>query len=384
MIIEKIKDLNHTLFRQGYQDGAALIFFISIILAMSVLTGYMLDLTTTSTLGELSYNHLERAYSMAEAGGNYANNLVKLDIETDGTYDDTYSIHNKTFTLDDSGATQEGQFKIMVDDTNSGYTLVHSIGTISSGISSNVEVKITYSMNKTSFEIFDQVLFAKNAINLKKDVTIVGDLATNDSSVSKDPIVTITGDEEINAGITLTPIIFACGNCVTDKNINSSETWFDGTYEYLNVTIQSNEILTISGDVILYVKEDFFAGIGSTIKLFSNSSLIIYVDNSLTFKKDFSVEFDTQPDRAKDLVIYGTSNADTISLEKEITFIGAIYAPTADIYIKKAQIIGGTIVGNTITVDQGATIVYDHGVKDIVTPVGGTMVLSFPKQYFSS
>lgn len=384
MIIKKIKDINRTLFRQGHQDGAALIFFISIILTMSVLTGYMLDLTTTSTLGELSYNHLERAYSMAEAGGNYANNLVKFDIETDGTYDDTYSIHNKTFTLDDSGGTQEGQFKIMVDDTNSGYTLVHSIGTISSGISSNVEVKITYSMNKTSFEIFDQVLFAGNAINLKKNVTIVGDLATNDSSVSKDPSVTITGDEKINAGITLTPIIFACGTCVTDKNINSSETWFDGTYEYLNVTIQRNEILAISGDVILYVKEDFFAEIGSTIKLLSNSSLTIYVDNSLTLKKDFSVEFDPQTDRAKDFVIYGTSNADTISLEKGITFIGTIYAPTADIYIKKAQIIGGAIVGNTITVGQGAAIVYDHGVKDIVTPVDGTMVLSFPKQYFSS
>ena len=144
MILEKINDINHTLFRQGHQDGAALIFFISIILAMSALTGYMLDLTTTSTLGELSYNHLERAYSMAEAGGNYANNLVKFDIEIDGTYDDSYSIHNKTFTLDDSSGTQEGQFKIMVDDTNSGYTLVHSIGTISSGISSDVEVKMTY------------------------------------------------------------------------------------------------------------------------------------------------------------------------------------------------------------------------------------------------
>jgi len=384
MIIEKIKEINHTLFRQGHQDGAALIFFISIILAMSVLTGYMLDLTTTSTLGELSYNHLERAYSMAEAGGNYANNLVKFDIEIDGTYDDSYSIHNKTFTLDDYGGAQEGQFKIMVDDTNAGYTLVHSIGTISSGISSNVEVKITYSMNKASFEIFDQVLFTENAINLKKDVTIVGDLGTNDSSVSKDPSVTITGDEEINTGITLTPIIFACGTCVADKNINSSETWFNGTYEYLNLTIQKNEVLTISGDVILYVKEDFFAGIGSTIKLLSNSSLTIYVDNSLTFKKHFSVEFDPQTDRAKDFVIYGTSNADTISMEKETTFIGAIYAPTADIYIKKAQIIGGAIVGNTITVDQGATIVYDPGVNNIVTPVGGTMVLSFPKQYFSS
>ena len=384
MILNKIKTINKKLFRNRSEEGAALIFFISIILAMSILTGYLLDLNTTSTFGELSYNHLERAYFMAEAGGNYANNLVKLDIETDATYDDDYLLHNQTFTLDNDGGTQEGQFKIVIDDTDTNYTLIHSTGTVNSGIYSDVEVKLTYSMAKTSSSaVFDQTVFAGNNITLDKDVTIEGDLGTNASSISQASGVTITGDEQVNAGKTLTPISFSCGTCTDDKDINSSETW-NGTYEYLNVTIDAGKTLSISGDVILYVKEDFFAGIGSKIKILSDSSLTIYVDGNAEFKKDFAVEFDPQPDRAKDFVIYGTSNANTIKLAKDITFIGAIYAPSADITIQKAQSFIGAVVGDTISVDKDGTITYDASVQDISTPVVGNIVLSQPEQYFSS
>ena len=383
--MEKINDLNHKLFRHEHQGGAVLIFFISLILAMSVLTGYMLDLTTTSTFGELSYNHLERAYFMAEAGGNYANKLVKLDIETNDAYDDTYLLHDTTFTLDDVGGDQEGQFKILVDDTDPGYTLVHSIGTVTASISSNVEVKLTYSMTKTNSVVFDEVLFAGGVIQLKKDVTIVGDIGTNDSSIKKDTGVTITGDEETNVGKTLVPINFSCGTCMDDKEVNGSETWFGDTYEYNKVTIKSSSTLTISGDVILYVKEDFTAEKESTIKILLNSSLTLYVDKKVEFNKEFAVEFDPQPDRAKDFVIYGTSNIEIVLIGKDITFIGAIYAPTADIDIQKAQKFVGAVVGNNISVDKEGTVTYDESVKDIITPVGiSRIVLGPPKQYFSS
>lgn len=383
MIREKAKCLDRKQFFHSNQDGVATLFFIVIILAMSVLTGYMLELTTTSTFGELSYNHLERAYFMAEAGGHYATTRVKQDIMSDTTYDDTYSLHNQTFILDEAGGSQEGQFKILVDDTNPDHTLIHSIGSISSGISSNVEVKLTYSMSKTSSALFEKVLFAGNELTLKKDATIDGDIASNASSISKDSGVTITGNEETSVGRTLTPIIFTCDTCVDDKEINGSETWFNGTFEYLKVTITQNATLTISGDVILYVKEDFLAGIGSTIKLLSDSSLTIYVDKTAIFKKDFALEFDPLPDRAEDFVIYGTSNAKTIALEKEVTFIGAIYAPSADVMIKKAQKFVGAIVGDTVIIDKEASITYDARVKDITTPISAGVTIGRPKQYFS-
>lgn len=369
MIPGKINDLNHTLFRQGYQDGAALIFFISILLAMSLLTGYMLDLTTTSTFGELSYNHLDRAYFMAEAGGNYACKSVRLGTGTD--------IHNKTFTLYDDQGNQEGQFKIIIDDTDP--RLVHSIGTITAAISSNVEVKLTYSIPS----IFDHTIFAKDKITLKKDVIITGSIATNDSSISQ---VNYEGEVVVNAGKTLVPINFSCGTCEGDELVIDGDIWEeDEIYEFSNVTIEQNATLTIDGDVVLYVKENFLAGMGSTIKIQSDSSLTIYVDKKLEFDKDFAVEFEPpQPDdRAKDFVIYGTSNAESILMGKEITFIGTIYAPSADIDIQKAQISMGAIIGNTITIGKDTKMTYDESVLDIITPAGVGSI-SPPKQYFSS
>ena len=271
----------------GSESGAALVFFISILLAVSLLAGFLVDLMTTSTLSQASVNHLDRAYFMAEAGGHYAIPLVKQDIGADTTYDDTYLIHNQTFTLDDASSIQEGQFRILVDDTDPTLTQVDAIGTISSGISSNVEVRLTYTLAKTVVggSVFDTPIFAGDEITLEDNVTINGDIGTNDSSISKGSGVTITGSEETNAGKTLDPITFSCGSCGSDKEVSSNETWSSGTYEYNKLLIKKNKTLTISGDVILYVKEDFILEENTKITLLANSSLTVYVDKKIEFKR---------------------------------------------------------------------------------------------------
>ncbi len=388
MIIKNLAALNPKVFQKSSQEGAAVLFFIFIILAISVLTGYLLDLSTTSTFGELSSNHMERAYFMAEAGGHYANTLVKTDIELDTSYDDDSLIHNQTFVLDDAGGSQEGAFTIFVDDTDPAVTLIHSTGSINTGISSNVEVKITYSMAKTLITAspFNETLFAGNLLHLDKDVTINGDIGTNASEIEDASGVTINGEIEINAGRTLESIIFSCGGCNDDIEINGSETWPAGTYEYKNVTMDSNTTLTISGDVILYVKEYFNVEKDSTLKFLSDSSLTVYVDRWADFKKNFSVVFDPQPDRPKDFVIYGTSNSEDIWFAKDSTFIGAIYAPDAHIHIEKGQKFVGSVIGNEVHLKKETTFTYDESVKEISSPVGGgasSVTLGPPKQYFS-
>lgn len=381
---EKIRILNSILFRRGDEDGSALVFFVSILLAMSVLAAYMLDITTISTFGELSYNHLNRAYFLAEAGGNYANKLVKLDLEGDGTYDDTYSLHNQTFTMDGAGGDQDGQFKIVIDNSDPDYLFIHSTGVVSAGIVLSTETTITYSIAKTSSSLFDNPIFAGDEITIKKDTSITGDVGTNDSGISKESGVTISGDEHTNAGRTMESINFSCSNCNSDKEISGSETWSTGTYEFLKVKINESSVLIISGDVVLYVKEDFIAEKESTIRVLANSSLTIYVDKKFELKKEFSVEFDPQPDRAENFVVYGTSNADAITIEKETTFIGAIYAPDADIDIKKESTLTGSIIGKKLNIEKECVITFDPDVEDINSPVGGGGVsLGASKQYFS-
>ncbi len=386
-LIRKIKPPRVKFFGHGSQQGTSTLFFISLLLVMSVLTGFMLDLTTTSTFSELSYNHLERAYFMAEGGGYYANRLIKLDIEDDTTYDDTYSLHGRTFTLDEAGQ-QEGRFKILVDDSDPALTRVHSIGTIDIGISSNVEVRLTYSMLKTTTSTpFSESLFAGKKLHLEKEATVNGDIGTNASNIQADKGVTINGEIETSAGRTLESIIFSCAGCNDDEEINGNKTWSSGTYEYKKLKMKKNTTLTINGDVTLYVKEDFIVEKDTVIKFLSNSSLTVYVDKKAEFKQGFSVVFDPQPDRPKDFVIYGTSHADTIKFEKESTFIGAIYAPDAHIHIEKGQEIKGSVIGNEIHIHKETTVTYDESVKEISSPVSGggvsSVALGPPKQYFS-
>jgi len=128
---------------------------------------------------------------------------------------------------------------------------------------------------------------------------------------------------------------------------------------------------------------------GLYIEIDSSSSLTIYVDNKAEFGKKFRVEFDPTPDRAEDFVIYGTSNADTIKFDKNTTFIGAIYAPDAEIEIGDNSNITGAIIGDEIKVKKNASITYDSDVLNISTPIGGIPIggggsMGKTVQYFSS
>jgi hypothetical protein len=240
----------------------------------------------------------------------------------------------------------------------------------------------------TSSSVLEESIFSGNKMELKQNVIVTGDVGTNDSSISKDKNVSITGDEETSVGKTLDSISFSCSGCNSDYEIskNGWEQWSAGTYGYKNVTMKENSTLRINGDVVLYVKQNFKAEKNTSIVIRSNSSLTLYVDKKAEFKQNFSVVFWPTPNRAEDFVIYGTSNADTIKFEKNTTFIGAIYAPDADIKIGQNARITGSVIGDKIKVEKNARITYDSDVLNISTPVGGSgsIVLGKPVQYFSS
>lgn len=366
------------------QKGSALFFVIIILLTASLLTGILINLKTVSDLGQLSYNHLERAYFMAEAGGSYAVARVKSDIEADGSFDDSYGIDSRTFTIDDPSGNQEGQFTIVVDDSDAVATKIYSTGKIASGISTDVQVKLTYIMPKTAGPpALDSALFTDGAMTLSKDVTVTGDVGTNGSVVIKDSGVTISGDEQTEAGKAMAVVPFSCDTCTADSSITGAQTWSAGNYAYLNFTMEANTTLTIDGDVSLYVKNDMTVGQKSTIRLLEDSSLTIYVDNSAEFGKEFAIEFDPLPNRVEDVVLYGTSNAHTIQFNQSSTFFGVVYAPQAHVDFDRLANFTGAVVADTITVDQSGSIVYDAAVEGVVIPAG-TVSLGTPVRFYSN
>jgi hypothetical protein len=398
-ILKKIKPLKTRPWPHHNQDGVAILFFISMILVMSVLTGFLLDLTTTSTLGELSHNHTDRAYFMAEAGGHYALRLVREDINADGIYDDTHLLHDQTYIMEggDGDSNEEGRFQILVDDTDPGFTLVTSIGTINVGISTRVRSQLTYRMDRNTPEtFFKELLFGDEKLEIKDDAYIDGDVATNDTSIIKESGVVIEGSEQVSAGRTLA--VIPLGYATSSDPITISEgtwrTFSPGTYNAYKVTIGANSTITFSGDVVWY-KEEVKIEQNVKFRFLEDASLTLYVDKIAEFGEDFVTSFIDTPDRPQDFVIVGTTNAETIDIKKRSVFIGIIYAPSAqvkfgdDLYAPEDSDGTGALVGREIVIGKNAQMIWSPIAAYVSAPVNGigsrlvSAILADPVQYFS-
>ena len=76
------------------QRGALLVSLILTLTIVAILGAVMVEMTTTSTLGELFANRQQRAYYLAESGGRYAIPQVLADPVLAET-----NLHGMTFTL---------------------------------------------------------------------------------------------------------------------------------------------------------------------------------------------------------------------------------------------------------------------------------------------
>jgi len=371
--------------------GAALIYLISIILIMSVLGSAMVNLMSTSTLGQVSANHMDRAYYIAEAGAGYALPLVKDDINSDLTYDDTYNIHNQTFILDDGGTSEEGSFTIEVDNTDPDYALLMSTGRINVGVSTDVETKLIYRMEKEPLGkiLFTSPLFSNTTMTIQSNSYVEGDVGTNGPVITKEAGVTITGDEETSVGRTLDPIPFACVSCTKNKTFKNNKTWSNKTFEYSNLEFINGPTITIVGDVVIYVKKTLTMEDDTSFILREGASLTIYVDQIVDIMDSFSVTYEADPDPVQDFVIFGTQNATAINFGNNTSFKGTIYAPSSVITLGNGSNITGALIGDKITIGPNANIIWNSDVSYVSAPIGGLGsrvildTLSDPVQYFS-
>ena len=171
--------------------------------------------------------------------------------------------------------------------------------------------------------------------------------------------------------------------CKKKGEIKKDETWNAGSYEYKSLKIEGKNTITIKGDVVLYVKDDFIMEKQTGFRILDNSSLTIYVDKKVELGKKFTTEFPNSPDRPEDFLIFGTSNADTVKIDKKSTFIGGIYAPDAKVEIEEKSDLLGSLVGDEIKIAKKSNVVWDEDMISVSTPGNGKVTLSDPVQYFS-
>lgn len=366
-------------------SGAALVYLIGVILVMSVLGAAMLNLTTTSIVGQVSANHTQRAYYMAEAGINY----VLFEI---GKGREAGSLNGEKIILN-QGSEQEGQFSITVDDSNVSQTRFTVVGTIGAAVSAPARASLTLVFAKTinpgGPSIISRSIFSGGELELGKNVQVYGDIGTNDSEIKKGKGILITGNEQTNAGQTLESINFTCDNCNSDEEIKNNTTWNTGTLEYEKLKIKKNVSITIAGEVIIKVQEDFTVEKNTRFIFLPGASLTIYVDKKAEFKENMHVVFSGGTPRPEDFVLYGTKNADEIKIEKNILYNGVIYAPDAKIEIKENVHFTGALVGKEVKIEKNVQVTWDSDASTVTAGGSGGgagtggATLSNPSQYYS-
>ena len=378
-------------------QGAVMIYLIAVMLVLSVLSAALVQLTSTSILGEISANHMTRAYYLAEAGLFYALDRVKNDIQSDGVFDDVDNIHDQTFTLDTAAGDLEGRFHILVDDSDPDFIFITTTGLLGTGVSVDGKTTLTGKIERISAPKFDRVLFSDNAMTLNANVHVTGDVGTNRSSINKNFLASVSGNIETNMGRTLTSIPFSCTSCSGDYTTGNAS--IDSYILKANkFHVNANTTLRLSGDNVFYIKDTMTVGSGAHIFLEEGASLTIYTDHGITFDSGSSIDFSGAA-RPEDAVIVGTTHASYISISDNTDIAAAIYAPTADVSIRHSSNFTGAITGNNITIDGGwlflliyigsSQITWDNDTAEVDIPKDGvgSRTLGFqlgnPVQYYS-
>ncbi len=139
--------------------------------------------------------------------------------------------------------------------------------------------------------------------------------------------------------------------------VSDGTTLPSGNYRLADITLSSSDMVTIAGDVTLYVE--------STISLSSQAEIVITPGASLTVYALGDVHIGghgvvNQMATPQNLLIYGTPTSNTISLSGSSEFYGAVYAPHADITLGGNSEMYGAFVGKTLRLTGTTGIHYDE------------------------
>ena len=129
--------------------------------------------------------------------------------------------------------------------------------------------------------------------------------------------------------------------------------------------------ITVVGDVTLYVTGKATIPNGGSITVSPGSSLKLYLGGDLDGKNGSGIinQSPTVADpNAANVRIYGLPTCQKMVIKNSADFVGAIYAPKADIQINNGGNIIGSIIGNSLTVMNSGSFYYDMNLAQIEDP----------------
>ncbi len=141
-----------------------------------------------------------------------------------------------------------------------------------------------------------------------------------------------------------------------------------GSYKYTEVDLGNSKTLTINGDVVLYVTDDFTLGNSSAVNINADSSLTVYIEGDFEAKNSSSLNNTTQI--PSNLLMYYLDSCTSVDFKNSSNFYGVIYAPNADVVFHNSVDIYGALASKTVDIKNSARIHYDANLRDTELDIG--------------
>lgn len=404
-----LRRLSHAAFHID-QKGALLVSLILTLTIIAILGAVMVEMTATSTLGELFANRQQRAYYLAESGGRYAIPQIQADpvqAETD--------LHARTFTISNGD-----QFFLTVDNSIPDLTVLVSEGIAQPGDWFESRAKITYRIprpfafrygaftgtgrlvlnNNAYLDSYDSRLgpwtgegvmrngsigtnrTGRRSIRLLRRSKVYGDADVGpggnpNRDIQVDRNALLTGSRGTLPAVEgMTPRTMpAGGGAPVDLILQGADThtYTTGVYRLNDLEVEGNAILTISGDVTLYVEGRIRFRDFGILDILAGGRLTIYAAEQFAAEDDARINPNGD---AGDLVLFGTASFTRIQLNNDTITKGAFYAPTAQAQMQRNAELFGSLIARQITLSNDSRLHYDEALGIGGGP-GGAIV-----QYF--
>lgn len=215
-------------------------------------------------------------------------------------------------------------------------------------------------------------------ISIGTNITVGGDVSTGSGGT-----VTVGNNSEITGSTTHSNNVSLPDVTVpsTLTNLSSSGTLSIGNdgsqdlsagdYKYASINMGNNAALTVTGNVRLYLTGPTGLTTGNNVLLTisSGASLQVYVDGVLTIPNNATLN--SVGDVPKNLQIYSTyTGSNGISLNNNGVLAAAVYAPNTDVVIGNNNDLYGSIIGETVSVNNNSAIHYDESLANLASDVG--------------
>jgi Tfp pilus assembly protein PilX len=376
------------------EKGSALLITLCLLM-MLTLIGVM-AMKNTDTDIDLAFNedHSEKAFYIAEAGARRA----YVDINEDDTWRAGY----------DTVAFSNGIYNVNLIDSNLNAALFDTVLIISQGEYEQSQADVELTTVPEYFHPFAYGMFGKSGIAFDKYTCTdsynsdSGTYAATqiDSLGSIGSNGTITSSQHVNFGgdiSTATPggITLGANNTVngdTTSTRDSIDLDIIPPSEFTWAALNNNAPGGLSGTNFTYNggTKALSTGAGGTVTLQSGiyffssitleqnsifslapgASVTIYVTGDIILRQSSTMNDGGKP---SDMIIY--SSGSTLQFDQDNIFYGAFYGPDAHIQYDQTTQAYGSLVGNTLQLDQNACFHYDRDLNKIKKTTTGKMFL---------